>query len=132
MAAAEADRWCRMHLVRRAVLVAVLVALAAVAWGALTGALHQLPKAQHPGQRVETGIQLVCSLLSILAVITCFWRRRWAPAVRTAWAVSLAVTGGLSALVWGPPMLGIALVFAAATLLVALALTRALRWAQAA
>jgi len=120
------------HVVRRAVLVAVLLVLAAVAWGALTGALHQLPKAHSLGQRVETGIQFVCSLLSILAVVTCFWGRRWAPAVRTAWAVSLAATGGLSALVWGPPMLSIALVFAAATLLVALALNWALRWAQAA
>lgn len=119
------------RVVRRGVLVAVLLVLAAVAWGALAGALHQLPKARNLGQRAETGIQFVCSLLSVLAVVTCFWWRRWAPAVRTVWAVSLAATGGLSALVWGPPMLSIALGFAAATLLVALALNWALDWAQA-
>ena len=120
------------RLFRRGVLVVAVPLLAAVAWGSLTGGLHQLPKAQTFGQRVETGIQFVCSLLSIAAVVVCFWWRRWAPAVRRAWAVSLAITGGLSALVWGPPMPAIALVFGAATLLVALGINWVLRWAQGA
>ena len=119
------------RLVRRSVLVSALLVLAAVAGGTLTGALQQLPQAQNLGQRVETAIQLACSLLSVLVVVTCFWQRRWAPAARAGWAVSLATTTGLSALVWGPPMPGITLVFAAGTLLVALALNWALRWAQA-
>ena len=96
------------------------------------GALEQLPRAQNLGQRVETAIQLACSLLSLLAVVTCFWWQPWALVARAGWAVSLAITTGLSALVWGPPMLGIALLFAAVALLLALALNRALRWAETA
>ena len=119
------------QVVRRSVLVGALLVLAAVAGGTLIGALQQLPRAQTLGQRVETAIQLACALLSLLAVITCFWQRRWAPAIRAGWSVSLAITAGLSSLVWGPPMLGIMLLFAAATLLAALALTWTLRWAQA-
>jgi hypothetical protein len=119
------------HLLRRGVLVGAVLVLTAVAGGTLSGALQQLPRAQHLGQQVETAIQFACSLLSLFAVVTCFWQRRWAPAARWGWAVSLATTAGLSALVWGPPMLGITLVFAAGTLLLALALNWALRWAQA-
>lgn len=119
------------RVVRRTVLVSVLLVLAAVAWGTLTGALQQLPRAQTLGQRIETAIQLVCACLSLLALVTCFWKRRWAPAVRAGWAASLPITAGLSALVWGPPLPGIALLFAAGTLLVALALNWVLRWAQA-
>ncbi|MHB1863894.1 MAG: hypothetical protein ACYCVL_13135 [Gemmatimonadaceae bacterium] len=116
--------------VKRIVLAGALVALAVVAWGTLAGALHQLSRAHSLGTRVETAVQLVASLLSILVVVTCFWQRRWARPLRTAWAVSLAITSGLSALVWGPPMFGVALLFAAATLLVALGFIRVVRWAQ--
>jgi hypothetical protein len=119
------------HLVRRSVLVSALLVLAAIACGTLRGALLQLPRVQNLGQWVETAIQLACALLGLLAVVTCFWQRRWAPAIRAGWAVSLAITAGLSALVWGPPMLVVTLLFAAAALLVALAVNWVLRWAQA-
>jgi hypothetical protein len=120
------------RVIRRSVLVGALLVLAAVACGTLIGAVQQLPRAESLGQRVETAIQIACSLLSLLAIVTCFWQRRRARAIRTGWAVSLAITTGLSALVWGPPMLGVALLFAAGTLLIASALNWALVWAQAA
>lgn len=117
--------------VPRIVLAGALAVLAVVAWGTLAGALRQLSRSHTLGTGIETAVQLVASLLSILALVTCFWQRRWARPLRTAWAVSLAITSGLSALVWGPPMFGVALLFAAATLLVALGFIRVLRWAQA-
>ena len=116
--------------VRRDVLAGALLVLAAVAAAAFSGALQQLPRSQSVGQRIETAVQVACSLLSLLAGITCFWGRRWAARVRSAWAVSLASTTGLSAVVWGPPMLVVALLFSAGPLLVALAFNRILRWAQ--
>jgi hypothetical protein len=118
------------HMVRHSAFVGALLLLVVVGGWTLSGALQQLPRVQNFGQRVETAVQLACSLLSLLAVVTCFWRRRWASAARAGWAVSLAATTGLSALVWGPPMPGIALLFAAGTLFFALAVNWTLRWAQ--
>jgi hypothetical protein len=116
---------------RRALLAGAVLALLALAWGTLAGALHQLPRCRTFWQGVETAVQLACSLLSLLTLFTSFrWRRR-APGVRRAWAASLATTVGLSSLVWGPPMLVVGLLFAAGGLLVALALTWALRTALA-
>lgn len=117
--------------VRRSVLAGALAVLAVVVWGTLAGALRQLSRSHTLGTRIETAVQLMGSLLSVLVMATCFWQRRWAHPLRMAWAVSLAITSGLSALVWGPPMFGVALLFAAATLLVALGFIRVLRWAQA-
>jgi hypothetical protein len=112
---------------RRWMLVGVALVLVALALGTLSGALSQLPRAHTLGQQAETAVQLASSLLSVLVVMTRFRARRWASGVRMAWAASLTVTAGLSAFVWGPPMPGIALVFAGAALLAALALIRALR-----
>ena len=116
-------------IVRRSVLAIVLLIVVAVGWGLFAGALTQLPRSPTLGQQIETAIQLACLLMSLLVVVTCFWWRRSARAVRAAWAASLAATAGLSSLVWGPPMLGIGLLFATGTLLVALALVRALHFA---
>lgn len=117
--------------VRRTLLVVALVFLMVVAWGTLAGATQQLPRAVTLGQRVETAVQLLCGLLSLLAVATCFWRRQWAVLVRAAWAGSVAVTGGLSAFVWGPPMPGVALLLAAVALLIALGVNWMLKAALA-
>jgi hypothetical protein len=97
--------------------------LVALAWSALSGAVRQLPRSRTRGQRVETVVQFICGILSLLSVLTCFRWRRWAPPVRTAWGVSLGTAAGLSALVWGPPMPLIGLLFVAAALLVARAVT---------
>jgi hypothetical protein len=71
---------------------------------------------------METAIQLACGLLCIAAVVTRFrWRRLSRPA-RIAWLVTWAVWVGLAALVWGPPMPHIALLFAVVALLVAWAI----------
>ena len=112
-------------IVRRALLVVATLLLIVLAWWTIAGGLRQLPRSNTLPQQLETAVQLACGLLSALAAFTRFRGRRWAKRVRVAWAISLAVTVGLSGLVWGPPLPVIALLFAAAALLVA----RAIIWA---
>jgi hypothetical protein len=106
---------------------AAVLALAVLTWGAISGGLRQIPRSNTPGRQVETGVQLACGVLSLLAVVTCFRLRRWAFPVRAAWAISLALTVGLSSVVWGPPLPIVGLVFAAGAFLVALVVICALR-----
>ena len=112
---------------RRLLLAVITLLLAAIAWGALYGALRQATLAQTAGQRVETVVQAMCGCLSVLTALTCYWQRPWANKVRVAWAASLVVGAGLSGLVWGPAMPLVALVMAGGTLLVALLLLWAMR-----
>jgi hypothetical protein len=119
-------------IVRRIVLACSTVFLIALAWGALSGGLRQLPRIRTVSQRIETAVQLSCGLLSLLIVVMCFRWRRWNSAVRSGWAISVATAAGLSSFVWGPPMPLIALLFAVGTLLVALAVIWALRTALSA
>jgi hypothetical protein len=119
------------RLARRLLLACTTLLLLALAWGALAGGVRQMPYAETLGQRVETVVQIACGMLTLLVVLTCFAGRRWARAVRAAWAATLAGAAGMSALVWGPPMPGIALLFALLALLVAWCVARLLRVAGA-
>jgi hypothetical protein len=119
------DRVSIRPVVRRGLLACAVLFLIWLAGQALLGGFRQLPRSRTVGQKVETVIQIVCGLLSLLVVLTCFWRRRWAPPVRIVWGISLATAAGLSSLVWGPPMPLIGLLFVAISLLVA----RAVIWA---
>lgn len=60
-------------------------------------------------------------------MVTCFRWRRWSRPVFFAWTISLVSAASLSSLVWGPPMLLIALAFAVVALLFALAIRWLLR-----
>jgi hypothetical protein len=122
----------RRPVVRCLFLTGSTLLLVRLAWEAIAGGLRQLPRSRTVGQKVETGVQLACGLLSLMTVLTCFRWRRWAPPVRTAWSISLATAAGLSSLVWGPRMPGIGLIFAAGALLVARTIIWALRTALAA
>ncbi len=112
---------------RRILLTFTLLLLLALAWGALSGGVRQLTRSNTVGQQVETVVQLVSGLLTVMTVLTCFWWRGWARPVRVAWAVSLVSAAGLSALVWGPPMPLVALAFAVVAGVVALGTLWALR-----
>lgn len=114
----------RLRILLRVATVALLLLLA---WGAIAGGLRQLPASRTAGQGVETAVQLVCGFLTLLVVVTCFARREWARSARIAWAASLVTAAGLSPLVWGPPMPLVALLFAAAAALLALAVGWVLR-----
>jgi hypothetical protein len=122
----------RRPIARRVLLVCSMLLLLALAWGALAGGLRQWSSSDTPGQQVETAVQLMCGILSLLVVLTCFTGRQAAGPVRVAWAVSLVTAAGLSSLVWGPPMPLIALLFALLASLAAWSITWALRTALAA
>jgi peptidoglycan/LPS O-acetylase OafA/YrhL len=95
---------------RRLLLGVIVVLLLLLAWGAVTGAVRQLPRSATPGQQLQTGLQFAAGLLSLLVVPARRWRtpgRR----LQVAWLVTLALAAGLSALVWGPPMTGVAALF---------------------
>jgi peptidoglycan/LPS O-acetylase OafA/YrhL len=112
---------------RRLLFAAASLLVLAIAWAALAGGVSNIPRSITLGQRIETAVQLVAGALSPLVVLTCFLLRRWTRPIRLAWAVTLAAAAGISALVWGPPMAGIALVFTAVVLLLTLGIAWALR-----
>ena len=91
----------------------------ALAWWAVAGGLRDVRQARTVGQQVETVVRVAWGLLGIAVVVTRFrWRRLGRP-VRITWVVAFVATVGLSALVWGPPMLHVALLFVAVALLLA-------------
>ena len=112
-------------IVRGGLLAYTMLFLFGLAWQALAGGFRQLSRSRTVGQKAETMIQIECGLMSLLVMLTCFWKRRWAQPVHTIWSIALAATAGLSSLVWGPPMPQVGLLFSAAALLV----SQAIRWA---
>ena len=107
------------RVLRRLLCAVAALLLLALAWWTISGGLRNLRQARSIGQHVETDIQLVSGLLAIAVVLTRFrWGRLGRP-VRVAWIVTQAAWVGLSALVWGPPFLWVALVFVALALLMA-------------
>lgn len=114
-------------IVRRLLLTCISLLLLLLAWEALAGSVRQFPRSSSVGQQVETVVQFGCGLLSLLTVLTCFWWRSWAGAIRVAWAITLVAVVGLSSMVWGPPMPLTALALSTVALLVALATLWALR-----
>ena len=121
----EEDTLSQRPVVRGGLLAYTILFLLWLAWQALAGGFRQLPRSRTIGQKAETMTQIECGLLSLLVMLTCFWKRRWAQPVRTIWSISLSATAGLSSLVWGPPMPLVGALFTAAALFVA----RAVRWA---
>jgi hypothetical protein len=114
-------------LVRRGLLAFTLLFLIWLAWQALSGGFRQLARSRTIGQKVETLTQIECGLLSLLVVVTRFWGRQWAQPAQSTWSISLAAAAGLSALVWGPPMPLIGLLFTTFALLVSQVVRRVLR-----
>jgi hypothetical protein len=119
-------------VVRRLLRVCATLLLLGLGWWTVSGGLRNLHQARTIGQQVETAIQLAGGLLCFAALVTRFrWRPFFRP-VRIAWLVTLTAWVALSALVWGPPMPHIALLFAVVALLVAGAILWALGPALAA
>ncbi len=104
-----------------------IILLLIISWIAITGWLDQLPRSETIGQKAETFIQLTCGILSLMTILTLYLWKKWAQIIQYAWAVSLVITAGLSALVWGPPMPHIALIFGVAALLLATGILKVLR-----
>ncbi|PKD45158.1 hypothetical protein [Rhodohalobacter barkolensis] len=107
------------RIIRWLLLICIILFLLILTWWAIAGGVHQLSHSNTLGQHIETVVQLLCGVLSFLTVSTYFVLKKWASFIRVAWIFSLVLTAGLSALVWGPPMPLIALLFAAVALLAA-------------
>jgi hypothetical protein len=109
----------RASVVRLLLCLCATLLLLGLGWWTISGELRNLHQTRTIGQQVETAIQLVCGLLCIAAVVTRFrWRPLFRP-LRIAWLVTLTAWVALSALVWGPPMPHVALLFAVVALLMA-------------
>lgn len=106
-------------VVRRSLCVCAILLLLGLGWWTTAGGLRNLHQAGTIGQQVETAIQLASGVLCIAAVVTRFWWRPTHRAIRIAWVLTLVTWAGLAALVWGPPMPHIALLFAVVALLLA-------------
>jgi hypothetical protein len=111
--------------VRGGILAGTMLFLLWLAWKTLSGGFRQIARSSTAGQKIETAAQLECGFLTLLVILTSLWGRRWTEPVRRLWSVSLAVAAGLSALVWGPPMPFVGVLFVGTALLV----SRAVRWA---
>lgn len=97
----------------------ILLFLIILGWWAIEGALNQWSHSDTFGQKLETIIQFLCGILSLLTASSLFWWQRWARLIRLAWAISFVATVVLSSLVWGPPMLLVSLAFAVISLFIA-------------
>lgn len=104
---------------RRLLSACAALLLLALTWWTISGGLHDVPQSRTLGQQVETTVRLACGLLSLATVVTCVTWRALARRVRISWAVTLATSVGLSALVWGAPQPHVALLFVVVALLLA-------------
>lgn len=107
------------RLVRQSLRICFILFLLWLAWNLILGAVRQFNRSRTTGQKVETIVQLQGGFLSLLVILTSFRWQRWAGPVRIAWGGSLVTVAGLSALVWGPPMPLVAVLFSAVALLIA-------------
>jgi len=119
-------------VVRRVLCYVAVVLVLGLCWWLVTGAVRNLHQSRNLWQYAESIVQLACGVLCPAVVVTRFRWRTLARPLRIAWAATLAATGGISALVWGPPQPHIAALFAAVGLLVAWVLLVALGPALAA
>ena len=117
----------RSSTTQRIILISTILLLLVLAWVSLSGGINQIPRSESIGQILETIVQLVCGILSLLIALTCFYGKRWRRPVRIIWGATLMTAAGMSSLVWGPPMLTVTLVFATAALLIALTIVWLLR-----
>jgi len=111
---------------RRLLSAGAALLLLALAWWTIKGGVNDALQSRNIGQQLETVIRFASGLLSVAVVVTRIRSQVLARPVRIAWAATLAASAGVSALVWGPPMLHVALLFAVVALLLAWAVLRAL------
>ncbi len=92
----------------------------ALAWTGIRGGLDQLSKLiLTRGQQVQSVAQLAYGVLSLFSLVVWFWARRWSRPVFIGWAASLALAGGLAAVVWGVWSVGVGLLSGVASFLIA-------------
>jgi len=112
---------------RRIFLAVAVLVLLGLAWIGVSGGVHQIPHSHTPGQWIQTVAQLGYGILSLLSVLTSFRGRRWRPPILTCWVGSVTIAAGFAAVVWGGTTVGVGVVSAGVSLLIALAVVWLLR-----
>jgi hypothetical protein len=75
--------------------------LLGLAYTGIAGGIQQYSESHTTGQWVQTNLQLVFGIFSILAVIAAFRASRWRRAVNVGFVASTTLAGGLAPIVWG-------------------------------
>jgi hypothetical protein len=78
-----------------------VVLLLLLAYTGIAGAISQYSESHTTGQWVQTTLQLVFGVFSVLAVIVAFRPSRWRRAVNVVFVASTTLAGGLAPIVWG-------------------------------
>ena len=86
---------------RRVLLVVAVLLLLGLAWTGIRGGIDQLSGMHNTGQTIQTALQLVYGVFSVLSIVTVFWAPRWNRAILVCWTIALALAGGLGATAWG-------------------------------
>lgn len=77
------------------------ILLLVLAYTGIAGGIQQYSASHTTGQWIQTNLQLVFGVFSILALITVFRPSRWRRAVNVGFVVSTTLAGGLAPIVWG-------------------------------
>ena len=88
-------------VLRRVLLVVAVLLLLGLAWTGIHGGIDQLSGIHTTAQTIQTALQLVYGVFSVLSIVTVFWAPRWNPAILVCWTIALAFAGGLGATAWG-------------------------------
>ena len=107
------------HLLRFFSASVSIILLLAIAWLALSGGIDQISRSLTSGQLMQTIVQIICGFLSVAVILSTFIGKSWAKSFQHLWTASFVLTAAMSALVWGPAMPIIAMVFGIAAFLVA-------------
>lgn len=86
---------------RRVLLVVAVLLLLGLAWTGIHGGIDQVSGMHTTGQKIQTALQFVYGVFSVLSIVTVFWAPRWNPAILVCWTIALAFAGGLGATAWG-------------------------------
>ena len=102
-------------LLRRVLFVVVALALLGLTWSGLHGAVDEWGHSRTFGQIVQTVTQFAFGLFALLTLVTTIRGRRWNSAMSAGLIVSLGLSGGLGAVVWGDASVLIGLIAALAS-----------------
>lgn len=72
-----------------------------LAWNGISGGLREFPKADTPGQTVQTVFQLAYGVLAVAVLLTQRVDSRPRRLVRIAWIVAVSLAAGIAPVAWG-------------------------------
>jgi magnesium-transporting ATPase (P-type) len=92
------------NTLRILLLIFISLLLIVIAWETGYMAINQWTNSLTFGQKLETVVQFICCVLSVVVVFTVWLKIPSARYIQYVWGLSLVSMSVISALVWGPPM----------------------------